>query len=179
MTRNEFLDDVNTWDKLFDVCNDYDCDLLSGVYSEDSRDDCLEECLVDMARNNTWRDLWRILDEIPDGYDYYREDGYGGWEGLDDSDFDGYKDDVIGWMDSRDLWDPEEEEDDEENQIDDEPEDMEDNPEPQEEMPPIGELFSGCQETFNTILCEQKAAVARAEQEFANYIGQSGIRISQ
>ena len=98
MTRQDFIDNINYWSELLDFCSDEDCDVCEDIYSEDARDDCIDEELVDMARNNNWRDMYNILDSIPDGYDYYRQDNYGDWVGVDDE-FDDYKDQVLEWMD--------------------------------------------------------------------------------
>lgn len=111
MTRQDFIDNINYWSELLDFCSDEDCDVCEDIYSEDARDDCIDEELVDMARNNNWRDMYNILDSIPDGYDYYRQDNYGDWVGVDDE-FDDYKDQVLEWMDDGGYWDDEEDEDD-------------------------------------------------------------------
>ena len=109
MTRQYFIDNINYWSELLEFCSDEDCDVCEDIYSEDSRDDCIDEELVDMASYNNWRDMYNILDAIPDGYDYYRQDNYGDWVGVDDE-FDDYKDQVLEWMDDGGYWDEEDEE---------------------------------------------------------------------
>ena len=100
MTRNEFLDTVNDWYELIEFCNDVGCSYCDDVYSEESMNDDINERLTDWAQECTWQELYSRLDDIPSGYDYYRCNDYGGWESLDDSDFDDYKDDVLEWMDN-------------------------------------------------------------------------------
>ena len=76
MTRQYFIDNINYWSELLEFCSDEDCDVCEDIYSEDARDDCIDEELVDMARNNNWREMYNILDSIPGGYDYYRPVSY-------------------------------------------------------------------------------------------------------
>lgn len=117
MTRQDFIDDITSWYELIDFCNDENCDVCSDIVDDDYKDEYVNDHLVDWARNNTWRELLSILDDIPDGYDFYRIDGYGEIEGLDNySDFEEYKDNVLDWMDYMERWD-----DDEEEEVEEEP----------------------------------------------------------
>lgn len=111
MTRTEFIENVQNWWELLDFCNDEGCDICDDVYDDDSKDQYINETLVDTARNvDDWRDLLQTLSDIPYGYDCYRLDGYCDFVGLDDEDFESYKDDVLEWGDDRDIWEDEEEE---------------------------------------------------------------------
>lgn len=113
MTRSEFINTVNEWLGLISFCYDEECDICDEIYSEDYRDDYINEFLVERAADfESWRDLRNELVDIPTGYDYYKCNGLTDWEGLDNNDFDDYKQDVIDWMDDHDYWD--EEDDDEE-----------------------------------------------------------------
>lgn len=114
MTRNEFLENVTWWGDLKEFCSDEGCDICDDIYDEEDRDEYINECLVDWARNDTWQELFDRLRDIPDGYDYYRDDEYNGWVGADDSDFDQYKDDVLDWADDHEVWDDDEDEEDDE-----------------------------------------------------------------
>ena len=111
MTRQQFIDEVNEWQELINFCNDEGCSCCNDVYSEEDRDDYINERLVDMARNaDSWSELLDTLSDITTGYDYYRRDDYGEWCGLDDYEFDDYKDDVLEWADDQDIWEDDEEE---------------------------------------------------------------------
>lgn len=109
MTRNYFLDYVTDWSELIEFCREQDCDVCEDIIDEDELDE-----YVDSDISNTdygWRRIRDFLDEIPTGYDYYRYDGTFDYVGLDAADFEDYKNRVLDWMDSDDLWEPEEGED--------------------------------------------------------------------
>lgn len=94
-------------------CYDNDCGICDDIYDDESKDDYINEHLSDMADDaDSWQSLYRTLDDIPTGYDYYRLDDYGEFNGLGDDDFEDYKDEVLEWMDDNEYWD--EDEDDEE-----------------------------------------------------------------
>ena len=109
MTRQNFIDSINYWSELLEFCYDEDCDVCEDIYSEDARDGRINEDLVDMARDNNWREMYDILDSIPEGHNYYRQDGYGDWVGVDDE-FNDYKNQVLEWMDDGGYWEEEDEE---------------------------------------------------------------------
>lgn len=112
MTRQEFIDDIRYWSDLIDFCSDNGCDYCEDIYDSDAWNDYVNDDVAEMARNDGWRDILSVLqgyDEIS-GYDYYRRNDYGEWIGLDDDDFESYKDDVCEWMDNNDYWDEEDEE---------------------------------------------------------------------
>jgi len=153
MTRQEFIDDVTCWGELIDFCNDEGCDYLDNIYDEDARDDYINEYqLEDWARNNTWRNLYSLLEDLAVDYDYYRIDEYGDWVGLDDYDLDDYKDDVLRWADDRGIFD---EEDEEEDPADYGIEDEEVDDEEVEEPISMFELLSDCQDTYQKISEEE------------------------
>lgn len=112
MTRNEFLENVTTWEDLNAFCYNEECDICEDVYDEVSRDEYIDSCLMDWACNDNWQDLYNRLSNIPTGYDYYRDNGYGDWSCLDDEDFDAYKRDVLEWGSYNGVWDAEEEDED-------------------------------------------------------------------
>lgn len=164
MTRNEFLEDVTTFGELKGFCFDVDCDLLDDVHDDGTRDDYINECLIDWAREDSWQDLWSRLDAIPTGYDWYCDAGYGEWYGLDDSDFDSYRNDVLGWADDNDVWDEDEEEADESDEnFENEPED--DELALEEEDFSVGDLISMCVVAFDTIQSEEARRIREEENE--------------
>lgn len=74
-----------------------------------------------MMQNTSMKSCWKqsaicvtgkksvaFLANIPTRCDYYREDGYGGYEDADYS-FDDYKNEVLRHMDENEAWDEEEE----------------------------------------------------------------------
>lgn len=116
MTRQEFIDDVKYWDELIEFCSDNECDYCNDIYNSEAWNDCIDDDVSEMARNNGWRDILDTLQEYNElsGFAYYRRTAYRDWVGLDDDDFDAYKDDVCEWMDRNGCWDEDEEEDEEE-----------------------------------------------------------------
>lgn len=164
MTRNEFLNNVTTWGELIDFCNDEGCDYCDDIYSEESRDETINDYLVDWARNESWQDLFSRLDNIETGYDYYKEDDYGDWVGLSDDDFDDYKDDVLRWMDDNGYWDEEDEYlEDEEFTDDEEVSDSDgDDSDTPEEAFPVTELISLC---ILDVTIQQNAAKKKEQEE--------------
>ena len=117
MKRTEFIRDVTTWWELMDVCEEHSLRTCEDIIDDESRNDYINETLVDLARNNSWQDLRDTLNcyADDDGYDFYAyDDYYGRWRPLDDDDFDNYKDLVLEEMDNNDYFDPEDDEEDSE-----------------------------------------------------------------
>lgn len=113
MTRNYFLDYVTEWGELIELCREYDCYICEDIINEDELDDYVgsDICNTDYG----WRSIRDFLSGIPTGYDYYRSDGTFDYVGLDNSDFEDYKNRVLDWMDEYGIWDAEEENEDEDN----------------------------------------------------------------
>lgn len=165
MTRQQFIEEVADWYELIDFCNDEGCGYCDDVYSEESQDDYINEQLVDMARNaDSWSELLDALNDIITGYDYYRRDDYGEWYGLDDYEFNEYKDDVLGWGDDNDIWEEEEEE---------EPlpdEDDEDDDFVVDEPMSIGELMGVCSSQLQQIGTDKQAKEAADDEAFEVFV---------
>lgn len=176
MTREEFIENVQSWNDLLQFCYDENCDYCEDVYDEDAKDDYFNNDIVDMARNaEDWRDLYRQLEDIPTGYDYYICGDYG-WHGADDGDFDEYKSDVLSWGDDREVWDEDDEEDEwdedvleEDYETDESSEDDEDS-ETLEEGCSLGELFTSSVTKLQTIEIEAEQEREQAEQFFEQFI---------
>lgn len=118
MTRQEFIETVTWWDALLNFCYDegYDID----IYTEEQRNEYIDDHLVDMARNSdTWEELLSELQNIPDWYDYYYRDEWGEWFEADHDLFVETKNEILGWMDDGGYWDDEPENDDEHVEDDD------------------------------------------------------------
>lgn len=157
MTRQEFDENISSWYDLLEFCRDAECPVCEDVYDEDDRNNEIDVWIEEYVCHHSWQDVKDKLCDIPEGYDYHRNDGDGDWVGLDDSDLDDYKDDVMSWMDNRGLWDEEEDEEEEEDEYEEEP------PAPQypEEEPlepediSLGELFTVCNSQLQCL--EQKS----------------------
>lgn len=117
MTRAEFENEVTTWGELFDVCREHDLRTLDDVYDDEAYDDAINNELVERARQDNWYDVYRWLDELPSGEDYYYCGDYD-WEVAD---FDDFKGRVYEDMEYNDCFEEEEEEEEiDEEEIDEE-----------------------------------------------------------
>jgi len=151
MTRQDWIDNITTWYELIDFCNEegYE-DYINDIYSEESRDDYLNYSLVEMARQaDSWESLLETLNDIPTGYDYYRQDDYGDWVVLDcDYDFRERKDEVLERLDDDEFWDDYEEEEEEPAAENEDPDDL--IPVEDEDMD-VSELFTACNSTLQKL----------------------------
>lgn len=156
MTRSYFLDYVNDWDELIELCREHDCDICDDIIDDDALDDYVNSDIA--CSGYGWRALRDYLADIPTGYDYYRCDGTFDYEGLDDSDFEDYKSRVLDWMDENDLWDAEEDEEGEDEEFDpdcdffspSEPDEPEDPPVEEEDFS-VTDLITMCGSELLTI----------------------------
>ena len=176
MTREEFIENVQSWNDLMQFCYDENCYCCEDVYDEDAKDDYFNEILVDMARGaDDWRDLYSQLEDIPTGYGYYIN-GDDGWRGADDDDFEDYKSDVLSWGDDREVWEEDDEEDDwdedvlEEGYEADEASDEDEDDETLEEGCSLGELFTSSATKLQTIEIEAEREREQEEQFFEQFI---------
>lgn len=111
MTRSYFINYVSEWDELIELCRDYDCNICEAIIDDDELDDYIES---DIANTDYgWRAIRDFLAEIPTGYNYYLCNGSFDYIGLNDSDFEDYKNSVLEWMDRNGLWDEEDEDENE------------------------------------------------------------------
>lgn len=180
MTRAEFIENIQDWWELIEFCDDEGCSICEDIYDDDAKDEYINGDLVDMARNaDGWRDLLQKLNDIESGYDYYRLDGYGDFVGVDDDDFQDYKDDVIEWCDNNDIWDDEEDDEDEEyeEQADEEPappevavEDEDDDGFEVEEGCSIGDLFAASASCLQKIEIREQEAKEQEDSAFEMFI---------
>lgn len=182
MTRQEFLDDVCSFDELRDFCYDNDCTICDDIYDDDSKDDYINEHLSDMADDaDSWQSLYRTLEDIPTGYDYYRLDDYGDFNGLDDDDFEDYKNDVLEWMDDGEYWEEDEDPEEEEYFPPEEERNEEENDEEpyEDDIQPVDELFSLCSEQLRVIDAKREAEEQRSEEEFLAFTAEIGVVVNE
>ena len=110
-----------------------------------------------------------MLHDIPTGYDYYRQNGSFDWDGLDDDDFQSYKDDVYEWAVDNDIfdegYDPFEE--------DEEPEEEEDDVPLAEEDFSIGELMHMSSSMLISIRSDETKKMLEADVKFNEYVAQN------
>lgn len=164
MRRQEFIDEVTTWDELLRAADELrEYDLLSDIYSDEARNDWINECLVDWARELDWQDmLGRLSDFDSDSSEWWQLDDYGEWNAVSDGDdyFEDMKNELLEIGDDNSAWD-----DAEEGEEDTEDEELFD-PEPDleiDEDQSVGDFFVECNSVFKTI--EEKIREERTDEE--------------
>lgn len=173
MTRNDFLNDVNEWWELLDFCSDEGCDICEDIIDSDQLDEYITDDIRDSIANEYWYNIRDLLSDIHTGYGYYRMNGSFDYDGMDEDDFNDYKDDVLEWGDNNDIW---EDEPDEEDGFDtdamfDEEDSELDEPPVEEEDFSIGELMGFCGVVLLDIRREEAAEREREDAAFNQFIG--------
>ena len=168
MRRQDFIDDITTWSELIEFCHDEDCDICEDIYTEDEKDEDIDRNLVDLARNNTWQELYDILESIPTGDCYYYCDDWGDWHEADDDIFDERKERVLEWMDDGDWWDEEDEEEYDEpiDVIEEDEEDLA----PVESDVPLDDLFTACNNGLKSIQSMQQKEADADDEIFDSFV---------
>jgi hypothetical protein len=183
MTRNEFIDNITEWYELKDFCSDFDCDVCEDIYDDDDYDDSVEEDIRDAIADYGWRDIRDFLGNLPSGYYYYRRNSAFDYDGLDDDDFEDYKEDVLEWGDDYGAWDDEEEEDEEYADADDDFLDsLEEEPDEdetiEEEDFSIDDLIGMCSVVFVAIQNDEVGKQQEEDEAFAQLLSMDGRRIA-
>ncbi len=172
MTKTDFLDDIDTWSRLMDFCDEENCDICEDVYDKDEVDSKIDEDIIEELRYTPWQNIRDNLNNIPEGSEYYYRQDSLDYSALDDIGFDNYKDRVVDWMDENESWDEEDENEswDEEDvtNVEDIVEDLQE--EFLEDMIPneafsITELISGCAVDIALLQREDKERRVESELE--------------
>lgn len=113
MTKREFIENVNNWKDLIEVCDEYCCDLCADILYQNEFEEQVEFDLIDQYPHiANWHELRQKLNGLPEhsktGY-FYR-DGPLNYSQIDDQDISGYKENVADWMEVRGHFDKEESE---------------------------------------------------------------------
>lgn len=109
MRRQDFYDEVTTWDELISFCNDYALDTCEDIYDRDELDSVLTDEIKNYITNHWWKDLRDVLNDIPYDYEYYYREGDIKYRYVDDE-LNDFQDYVVEEMDRRGFWDEDEEE---------------------------------------------------------------------
>lgn len=167
MTRNEFIEDVGSWEALIDFAIEIECDACDELVLGENLSSRISEDFDDYAYDYDWKDIRSWLNDIRDGYDCYQRDGSFEYSALDDDDFDEFKNDVLNYADRYDYWDPDEEEELDDDEDYEEEEDEEDDFEVPEEEFSVSDLFGFCTEKLAEVAMEEEAD-RKAEDEAFN-----------
>ena len=181
MTRNEFIDNITEWYELKDFCNDFDCDVCEDIYDDDDYDDYVEEDVRDAVGECSWREIRDLLCDLPSGYDYYRRNGNLDYDGMDNDDFEDYKEQALEWGDDYGVWEDEEEEDEEYADADDFLDSLEEEPDEdetiEEEDFSIDDLIGMCSVVFVAIQNDEEEKQQEEDEAFAQLLSMDGRRI--
>ena len=113
MTRDEFINEVTTFDDLVCFCNTNGLEhIVEYIRDGEDYENYLDELFRDMIYDYGWREARDQMNNVDnDGYDWY-ETSYGDWVSINEDDnLDEYKDQVIEAMDRDEAWDEPEEPD--------------------------------------------------------------------
>lgn len=108
MTRAEFENQVDTWEHLVELCQEYGLNVCDDIVD----DNCVAECIYQKARDITsdnWGEFAEWVDGIPRSEQYLYYDGEN-FLSLDSINFDEYMDRLREEMLAAELFDVEEEE---------------------------------------------------------------------
>ena len=163
MTRTYFIDCVDTFGELREVCRDHRIYVMEDIISDEELDEYIESDLSEAVGYESWHWIRDALNSISSYYCYYRRLGPFNYPPLEDEEFDGLKEDVLCEMDDADAWDEEECE-----ACEDEPASPQVKEEPEE--PPfeeadfsVSELITECKKHLRRIENYKEAAEKEAE----------------
>lgn len=125
MRREDFVNEMTSWGEVTDFCVEAGLDdLIDDIYSSYNMARSMDEDIPEYLQHNDWDELKDALNNIDEGYDYYRRYGFMEWTGLDDySDLDDFVQEVKEYIDDNcpDLWDSDEDVDEDEEVNSEEP----------------------------------------------------------
>lgn len=120
MTRDEFYEEVQDFEDLINICQEYGVDDCDDIFHHDELSDKVDEHIRMWVDNRMWYELPGELEAIDDEYNWYRDDGtYFDFVPLSDYDLESYIDDVASTFERHGFFsEPEDDVDDEENDED-------------------------------------------------------------
>lgn len=96
MTKSEFLEKIDDTYELIEFCNENGLeDMVEDIVDDDEKDDRIDEWISNEIHNSRWYDIYRILEDVPTGYSYYRYESESNIESFDDYDFQNLRDQVL------------------------------------------------------------------------------------
>ena len=110
MTRDEFYENSCYWQDLFNICGEYNFDILEDIYDRDGVCEYIDDNLYDYYCDYGWERLRDVLNCIDLDYDMYLINSFDDIVGLTDEDFQRYQDMVYDYMDDGGYFDEEVEE---------------------------------------------------------------------
>lgn len=110
--RSDFINNVTDWRDIIEFCVNNDLDIPTTLYDNDELNDYIEENLEELARNYYWTEVLEVLQNIPQGFDFYikEEDSLMEFSPARQSDFNLIKNEILEHMDDINGWDEGEQE---------------------------------------------------------------------
>lgn len=110
--RSDFINNVTDWRDIIEFCVNNDLDIPTTLYDNDELNDYIEENLEELARNYYWTEVLEVLQNIPQGFDFYikDEDSFMEFSPARQSDFNLIKNEILELMDDMNGWDEGEQE---------------------------------------------------------------------
>ena len=110
--RSDFINNVTDWRDIIEFCVNNDLDIPTTLYDNDELNDYIEDNLEELARNYYWTEVLDVLQNIPQGLDFYikEEDSFMEFSPARQSDFNLIKNEILEHMDDINGWDEGEQE---------------------------------------------------------------------
>lgn len=110
--RSDFINNVTDWRDIIEFCVNNDLDIPTTLYDNDELNDYIEDNLEELARNYYWTEVLEVLQNIPQGCDFYirEEDSFMEFSPARQSDFNLIKNEILEHMDDINGWDEGEQE---------------------------------------------------------------------
>lgn len=110
--RLDFINNVTDWRDIIEFCVNNDLDFHTNIYNNDELNDYIEDNLEELARDYYWTEVLDVLQNIPQGLDFYikEEDSFMEFSPARQSDFDLIKNEILEYMDDINGWDEDEQE---------------------------------------------------------------------
>lgn len=117
MTMSEFKYDICSFGDLKDFCEEQRLDFCDELYSDEARDNIIDDDVSYYLKYYGWRDVESMLyNQDTDRYDWWIRDEDDDWHGACDGDFDELFEQVLDYCLNEGIITPDEEEDDDEAQ---------------------------------------------------------------
>lgn len=121
MTKSEFIEETrgDIW-ALYEFCNENDYEhFFEELYSNDARNDYINEDMCERARDEDWQDMRDWLNDIEsDGnYDWWYRDAWDEWHGVDDDYIEYMIDEIVTELEADNFFEEEVDEGEDETAI--------------------------------------------------------------
>lgn len=117
MTKQEFIEKIVDVESLFEFCSEYGYESYTDcLYSSDAYDEYLEDDFAEAIRNNSWREVRDMMNNIDDPYDeswWVRDDDYYEFSPADDEWLQDTRNELLEELEDDEFFEEEDEDDEE------------------------------------------------------------------